>query len=271
MNREPIPSGTGGQSASEVTGRREARLAEAFVTLADTLVADYDVIDLLHTLAERCMELLGAGEAGIMLADQRGGLRMAAASSESARLLELFELQVSEGPCLDCFGTGMPAVNRDLTAADGRWPHFAPRARAEGFHAVSAIPLRLRDQVIGALNLFHTNPGGLDKAGQQIGQALADVATIGILQERALRRGEILTEQLQTALNSRIVIEQAKGILAEHAGNDLTMDGAFDALRGYARAHNQRLSELATDIVNRVADPRAILAITRPDTAGGQH
>jgi transcriptional regulator with GAF, ATPase, and Fis domain len=271
MTDAPTPRGADAQTVNVDAGGREARLAESFVALADTLVADFDVIDLLHTLAERCLELLGAGEAGIMLADQRGGLRIAAASAESARLLELFELQVSEGPCLECYTSGMPVVSRDLKADYGRWPHFTPRAHADGFRAVSAIPLRLREQVIGALNLFHVQPGGLDQAGQRVGQALADVATIGILQERALRRGEILSEQLQTALNSRIVIEQAKGILAEHGGAQLTMDDAFNALRGYARAHHRRLSELAADVVDRVTDLNAIVATARPSTPDGRH
>jgi len=240
--------------------RREVRLAEAFVALADTLVADYDVIDLLHILAERCTELLDAGAAGIMLADQRGGLQFAAASSETARTLELFELQVAEGPCLDCYTSGRATIGGELVAASTKWPRFAVRARGQGFRAVSAIPMRLRDQVIGALNLFHVNTGGLDQAGQRIGQALADVATIGILQQRALRRGEVLTEQLQAALRSRIVIEQAKGVLAERAGADLDMDAVFKALRGYARANHRRLSDVAVDVVHRVADVDGILA-----------
>jgi len=247
---EPDIRPDGGQGAN--VNAREARLAEAFVTLADSLVDDYDVLDLLHVLAVRCVDLLGAGEAGIMLADQRGGLRIAASSSETARLLELFELQVDEGPCVECFATGLPSINNDLTADQDRWPQFTQRARAEGFQGVSALPLRLRGNVIGALNLFHSTPVGLDPAGAQIGQALADVATIGILQERAIRRGEVLTEQLQAALNSRIVIEQAKGMIAENTS--ITMDAAFAALRGYASGHRRRLSEVAAAVVDRTLD-----------------
>ncbi|MGI8868012.1 MAG: GAF domain-containing protein [Mycobacteriales bacterium] len=251
---EPTISG----APARAKARREARIAETFVTLADTLVFDYDVVDLLTTLAQRCVELLDAAAAGIMLADQRGGLMTAASSSEAARLLELFELQVKEGPCLDCFSTGTPTVSRDL-GSDARWPRFRAAARADGFASVSALPLRLRDQVIGALNLFHTESGGLDETGERTGQALADVAVIGILQERSIRRSEVLTEQLQTALNSRITIEQAKGILAER-GAGLDMDAAFNALRGYARAHQRRLSQLATEVVEGAADIKAILA-----------
>ncbi|MGI9093068.1 MAG: GAF domain-containing protein [Mycobacteriales bacterium] len=240
-------------------GRRDARIAEAFVTLADTLVADYDVIDLLTTLAERCTQLLDAAAVGIMLSDQRGGLRTVAASSEAARLLELFELQVDEGPCLDCFAAGAGTFCRDLAAEPNRWPAFVAHARAVGFAAVSALPLRLRDQTIGALNLFHTRTGGLDDADERIGQALADVASIGILQERAIRRGEVLTEQLQTALNGRVAIEQAKGILAQHAGPQLDMNGAFAALRRYARARQRRLSEVAAEVVAGSADLDGVL------------
>lgn len=245
---------------------RETRLAATFVTLADTLVTGYDVLELLHVLVERCVELLDAAEVGIMLDDQRGTLRIAAASSESTRQLELLELQVSEGPCLDCITTGQATISRDLAADAGKWPHFAQQAQEKGFRSVSAIPLRLRHQVIGALNLFHTGLGGLDADDQHIGQALADVATIGILQERAVRRGEVVTEQLQTALNSRIAIEQAKGILAERASDELTVDEAFDVMRGYARAHGRLLSELAREIVEQTADVDAILA-RRPRTA----
>jgi len=237
---------------------REARLAEAFVTLADSLVDDYDVLDLLHVLARRCVELLGAVEAGIMLADQRGGLRIAASSSETARLLELFELQVAEGPCVECFATGVASINNDLAAEHDRWPRFTERALDEGFEGVSALPLRLRGNVIGALNLFHDAPVGLDAAGAQIGQALADVATIGILQERAIRRGEVLTEQLQSALNNRIVIEQAKGMIAENSG--ISMDTAFSALRGHATRHRRLLSELAADVVSRSIDLNTVSA-----------
>src|SRR5689334_12437241 len=178
-------------------------LSDTFVELADTMVADFDVIDFLHMLTDRSVLLLAAGAAGVVLADPRGELRVAAASSHEAGLLELFQIQNDQGPCLDCFRTGQPVTAADLTGPAQRWPRFATAAAQAGFRAVEALPMRLRDDVIGALNLFRTQPGPLDPADLRIGQALADVATIGLLQERSVRRGEIAAEQLQGALNSR--------------------------------------------------------------------
>ncbi len=226
----------------------ERQLADAFVEMADTLVADFDVIDFLHVLTERCVELLNIAAAGLLLIDQRGTLQVVAASSERTRLLELFQLQTDQGPCLDCFRTGRPVSVADLPAATARWPRFTAAAAEVGFAAVHALPMRLREEVIGALNLFDVGAGGLEDEKLRIGQALADVATIGLLQERAIRRRETLAEQLQTALNSRITIEQAKGVLSERLRVD--MDRAFALLRDAARSHNLRLSELALGIVN---------------------
>src|SRR5678815_3718767 len=192
----------------------EVQLADVVVELADTLVDDFDVIDFLHVLTERCVQVLGISAAGLLLTDQRGTLQVVAASSERTRLLELFQLQADQGPCLDCFHTGQPVSVPDLPSA-GRWPRFTAAAAEVGFAAVHAMPMRLRSDVIGALNLFDTTPGALDEAKLRIGQALADVATIGLLQNRAIRARDAVTEQLQTALNSRILIEQAKGVLAE--------------------------------------------------------
>jgi transcriptional regulator with GAF, ATPase, and Fis domain len=210
-------------------------LSETFVELTDTLVADFDVIDFLHVLTDRSAALLDVSAAGLLLADQRGELRVVAASSEAARVLELFQLQNDQGPCLDCFRSGRPVTATDL-GADQRWPRFADAAARAGFTAVQALPMRLREQVIGALNLFRAAPGVFDPMNVRVGQALADVATIGLLHERSMRRGEILNEQLQTALNNRVIIEQAKGKLAERLGLD--MDQAFSLLRDHARARN---------------------------------
>ena len=226
---------------------REAVLARTLVELADTLVADFDVVELLTLLADRCVDVLDVGAAGLMLAAPSGDLRVMASSSETVRVLELFELQSEEGPCLDCFRTGRPVVNQDLTTVDGRWPRFVAEALAAGFHSVHALPMRLRGTVIGALNLFHIDPGEMRRADVDAAQALADVATIAILQHRATLEVQVLNERLNQALNSRIIIEQAKGMVAEREGVD--MEAAFVALRGYARNHNLRLADVASDVV----------------------
>jgi hypothetical protein len=225
---------------------REQQLTETFVELADTLVADFDVVDFLHGLADRCVQLLDVDAAGLMLADQRGSLRVVASSTEQARVVELFQLQHDQGPCLECFQSGRPVYEADMAAAAQRWPVFAPAAAEAGFAAMQALPMRLRDEVIGAMNLFMHSPRRLGESGLRIGQALADVATIGLLQERNLRHQEVLAEQLQGALNSRIAIEQAKGVLAERL--HLDMGQAFELLRGQARIQNRRLAELAAAV-----------------------
>ena len=238
---------------------REQDLLAAFVEFADTFVAEYDVVEFLHRLAERCIEFVAASEAGIMLAEANGTLAYVASSSERMRLIELFELQHEEGPCLDAYRTGV-AVHADISDdADTRWPHFAPHAREVGFQSVSALPMRLRDDVIGALNLFSPVAGPLSSEDQQVAQALTDVATIGILQERALHDGQVVTAQLQGALASRVVIEQAKGILAQSA--HVSVDDAFKLLRAYARNHNALLSQTANKIID---GSLAVEALTEP-------
>src|SRR6202000_2604401 len=222
-------------------------LSEAFVELTDTMVADFDIIDFLHVLTTRSSDLLDVSAAGLLLADPRGELRVVAAASGAARLLELFQLQNDQGPCLDCFRSGHPVAAPDLSA-DQRWPRFAAVAGQAGFSAVQALPMRLRDQVIGALNLFRATPRALDTESAHVAKALADVATIGLLHERSMRRSDTLNEQLQTALNSRVIIEQAKGKLAERLGIAVTQ--AFTLLRDQARNRNQRLSDLARAFVD---------------------
>ena len=212
------------------------------------MVADFDVIDFLHVLTDRSVQLLDVSAAGLLLADPRGELRVVAASSEAARLLELFQLQNDQGPCLDCFRAGQPIAAADLAADAERWPRFAAAAREAGFAGVQALPMRLRDQVIGALNLFRATPGTFDSADVRIAQALADVATISLLHERSMRHSDILNEQLQTALNSRVIIEQAKGKLAERLGLDMAQ--AFSLLRDYARDRNRRLVDIAQAFVD---------------------
>ncbi|TCC01935.1 GAF and ANTAR domain-containing protein [Kribbella soli] len=231
---------------------REQRLASVFVELADTLVAGFDVIDFLHTLTERSVEILQADAAGLILVDPHEQLHVLASTTDQARLLELFELQNSEGPCLDCFTTGHPVVNIDLAEVQARWPRFQAATTAAGYRSVHALPLRLRGQVIGAMNLFCQDRSSLSDDDIAVGQALADVATIGLLQERTVRHGEIVAEQLQGALNSRVLIEQAKGVLAERAG--LGVDAAFAALRAYARRNGRHLSEVAAAVIDGSLD-----------------
>jgi len=247
------------EEESNVSRPKDEReqLWRAFVELADTLVDDYDIVDLLDRLVGHSVELLRADAAGIVLVDAHQQLRVLAASSEDAELMELMQLQNDEGPCLDCYRSVAQISVADLAEAKQRWPRFVEAVAQRGaFRAVHALPLRLRGQAIGALNLFSAQPGALPPAALSLGQALADVATIGILQERAIRRAETLSEQLQTALNSRLVIEQAKGVIRQHS--NLTMDSAFDRLRSYARAHNLRLSQVARDIVEGRLDPTAL-------------
>jgi len=237
---------------------REEQLIEAFVEAADTLVDDFDVIEFLHTVAGRCVQLLDVDAAGLMLADQHGQLHATAASTESARLLELFELQADAGPCMDAYRTGTQVVNADLQANQTRWPRFAEAAQETGFVSVHALPLRLRATIIGALNLFRAHPGTLSEADVRTGQALADVATIGILAQRGLYQADLLTTQLQNALNSRVTIEQAKGVLAERRG--ITVDQAFALLRAYARNHNLHLSDLARQIADGTSTATELLS-----------
>jgi GAF domain-containing protein len=233
-------------------------LSETFVELTDTMVADFDVIDFLHLLTDRSARLLDVSAVGLLLADPRRELRLVAASTEEARLLELLQLEGDQGPCLDCFRSGQPVTSADL-AADVRWPLFAAAAQQAGFAAVQALPMRLRDQVIGAVSLFRGVPGGFDSEEVRVGQALADVATIGLLHELSMRRSDALNEQLQTALNSRVIIEQAKGKLAERLGLDMSQ--AFIVLRDHSRSSNRRLSDVALAFINgteTIADPRAV-------------
>ncbi len=241
-----------------MSNEREQRLAQTFVALSDTLVDDFDVLDFLYLLAERSAELLDVTAAGVILSDQRGGWHPTAASSEDAQLLELFTAQTQQGPCLDCLRTGSPVASSDLSAETERWPAFAETALNRGFHAAYAVPMRLRRTTIGALTLLNNEAIGVDANSTQLGQALADVATVGLLHQRSVQRNEVLYEQLQATLHHRTVLEQAKGVLAEHG--DLTMQQAFELLRGYARAHGQHLSHLARSLADRTVHPTDLLA-----------
>jgi GAF domain-containing protein len=238
------------------TRSRDALLAQRFVTLADTLVDDYDVVDLLDRLVHAIVELLPVHQAGLLLLDDSQEPQLLASTSESTRVLELFQLQSSEGgPCIECLHTGAPVTVDDLSSHQS-WPRFSQVALSLGFEAVHALPLRLRGDIVGALNLFGSR-ARLSENDLQVGQSLADMATIGILQHRSSKAASMEAEQLQQALASRVVIEQAKGVLAEFARVD--MEEAFNALRSYSRNRNLKLGEVSEAIVQRKLPPQNIL------------
>lgn len=232
---------------------RETKLSAAFVKLADTLVADYDVVELLHWLVDECTRMLDTQAGGLMLVDPAGELQLVASTSEDAELVEILQLAAGEGPCLECFDTGRPVTVGDIRESADRWPEFAAGALAHDFRSVHSTPMRLRGEVIGTMNLFSVHVGELAPADVAVAQALADVATIGILQERAIRSSNVVAEQLQFALDSRILVEQAKGVLA--ATSNLSMNEAFTTLRSYARNHNRTLRSVAEDVIARKLDP----------------
>jgi transcriptional regulator with GAF, ATPase, and Fis domain len=227
---------------------RESLLTRTFVQLADILLDEFDIVELLTMLAERCVEILDVSAAGVMLATAEGGLRVVASSSEPMRWLEVFELQASEGPCVDCYRTRQPVLNQHLGNLDDHWPRFGRVALDAGFHSVHALPMRLRGDAIGALNLFRCDRGDLHEADIVAGQALADAATITVLQHRAVLERRLLNSQLSHALESRVVIEQAKGVLCERAG--LTMEQAFARMRHHARNHNLKLVAVAAGVID---------------------
>jgi GAF domain-containing protein len=238
-----------------VDTNREADVVRSFVEMADTLVDDYDVVDLLTGLADRCVSLLGVSAAGVMLASPAGGLGVAASSNEAMRLLELFELQAQEGPCLDAFRTGELVEYESLDAEPGRWPSFATAALEAGFHSAIALPLRLRNVILGALNLLSTTSTPMDEADIIVARAFADIAALSIVQHRTISEAQRLNEQLSAALTSRVVIEQAKGVISERVGIDLA--DAFSRLRVYARLHNLRLTDVAQAAIDGTLDPLA--------------
>lgn len=224
------------------------RLAEVFVAVADTLVDDFDLIDFLHTLTTHVVEVTGAAEAGVLLLNGLQGLSQVAASSEDAELLELLQIQHAEGPCVEAVRTKQPVLVPDIGDTFDRWPLFAPRAVAAGFTSVHAFPMRLREEMIGSLNVFGRVPAGLASPDVPVVQALADLSTIAILHEQSLHRAEVLTEQLQFALSSRVTIEQAKGAVARALG--VGVDAAFVLLRDHARAERARLTDVALQVLS---------------------
>jgi GAF domain-containing protein len=234
---------------------READVVQALVEMADTLVDDYDVVDLLTGLADRCVSLLDVSAAGVMLASPEGSLGLVASSSEAMRLLELFELQTQEGPCLDAFRTGQSVEHENLQAGSGRWPSFSAAALQAGFASALALPLRLREATLGALNLLRVTRTPMDEVDIIVARAFADLATLSIIQHRTAAEAQRLNEQLSAALTSRVVIEQAKGVIAERADVDLAE--AFSRLRSYARNHNRRLTDVARAAIDGTLGPQA--------------
>lgn len=231
---------------------RDQRIAEAFVAVAHTLTEGFDVIELLHTLVSECVGLLDVDAGGLLLADPSGDLQLVASTSEQAQLVEVMQLSAGAGPCVDCFRSGVAVTVADIAEQHDRWPVFTDAALREGFTAMFATPLRLRGQTLGAMNLFSRKLGGPSSQDAILAQALADIATIGILNERSLRESHLLADQLQFALESRVIIEQAKGVLAVVA--TLDMDHAFIALRDYARSHRMTLRDVAQQVVERKLD-----------------
>lgn len=228
---------------------RERDLVQAFAQLADTLVDDYDVVDLLQNLVETCSSLLDATAAGVLLADVSGELDLIASTSEASRLVEVMQLSAYAGPCIQSFITGTVVSVPDIRSAPDEWRQFREKALEQGFVAVDAIPLRLRDTTIGTLNLLRDTPGSLTETDRVAAQAFADVATIGILHERTIAESEEVRRQLQGALNSRIVIEQAKGVISQTLG--IPIENAFEVLRGHARSTHQGISTVAQAVVER--------------------
>jgi GAF domain-containing protein len=241
---------------------REQRIVETFVELADTMVDDFDLVEFLHHLVERSLELLDCAEVGLLLANAAGTLQVMASSSERSEALELLQSRNEEGPCFECYRDSIPVVSEDLAGDLGRWPAFAPAALSQGIKSVHAIPMRVRGETIGALNLFRSAPGSLAERDVPLGQGMADIAAVALLQERAMRETRGVVQQLQGALNSRVLIEQAKGVLAERG--HVSIEAAFASIRVYARDHNRRLSDVARDVIDGRVDASQLAAAVSP-------
>lgn len=226
----------------------DAVVVDTLAEIAGSLIDDFDVVDVLTTLADRCVELFGVSGAGMMVATPDGRLAVAASSGPTVQILELLEQQSEEGPCPDCYRSGEPLVDQTMADALDRWPNFAPRALEAGYRSVHALPLRFRGQAFGALNLYSVSKAPLQDSEVRAAQALADLATVTIVQHRALSEAQLLNDQLQHALTSRIAVEQAKGMIAGLSGVD--MDTAFSLLRRYGRANDMGLTEVAMDVVS---------------------
>jgi GAF domain-containing protein len=239
---------------------REQRINEAFVRVADTLMDSYDVVDLLSSLVKECVDLLDVQAGGLLIVDRAGNLELIASTSEDAEFVEIMQVAAGAGPCVECFTTGLPISVSDLDDTGDRWPEFRKAAAEKGFRSVHATPMRLRGEVIGAMNLLSTSVGTLDERDEKLAQALADVAILGILQERSQRDPAFVAEQLHLALDSRVMVEQAKGVLAY--SQNVNMDEAFNMLRAFARADGRTLRQVAEGVVARSIDAEAVASPT---------
>ncbi|MCU1474535.1 GAF and ANTAR domain-containing protein [Amnibacterium sp.] len=228
---------------------REARTSAAFVSLTNTLVSDFDLVELMHTLIDACIDLLDTDAGGLLLTDANGDLQLMASSVEDVDVVEVVQLAAEAGPCWDCFTTGQAVTLGDIGKGGGPWPEFQRSALERGYRSVHATPMRLQGQTIGTMNLFHSAVGALNERDIALAQALTDVATIAIMQERGTRQLRDLSTHLQGALDSRIVVEQAKGLIAQSLNCD--MDQAFTVLRNHARSTNQALRSVARAVAER--------------------
>jgi GAF domain-containing protein len=243
---------------------RETRVLAAVVTLVDSLLEDFDVVELLTELTEHCTQLLEVSSAGLLLTDPRGQLHLMAATSERTRELELFQLQAEDGPCLECFATGEPVSVADLRAAVDRWPRFVPAATDAGFASVHAVPMRAGGTVLGALGLFGSRAGDLNDADLLVAQTLAHIACVAILQEHPHTPATVIPH-LRAALISRVVVEQAKGYVRERL--NVSVEDAFMLLRRHARTNGDHLTEVACRLITDPEGRALILAALR-DAAG---
>ena len=246
-----------GRGQATMTAGREQKVTHAFVTLAGGLAQNNDPLALLELLTSQCADLLDVTSSGLLLADSHGVLCVVAASTADTRELEAFQAQCAEGPCQDCYSSGRPVLISDLTQYRSRWPQFVPAALQAGFASVHAVPMRSHEHTLGALNLFGSRPGALNDQDLSLARALADVTSVALVQDRTATHRDALNAQLQTALDSRVLIEQAKGLLAQ--AGDLDMDGAFAVLRRYARDHNMKLNDLAGAVVQRAVPATTLL------------
>lgn len=243
---------------------KEGRLYEAFSSIAETLTSDYDVVQLLHTVMGECLELLDVQAGGLLLKNADGQLELVASTSEGASFVEVMQLNAGAGPCVECLQTGHPVSVLDVEQVNADWSQFQDAALQQGYHSAHAVPLRVRSETIGSIGLFRAGTGDLDRTDADVARTLASLASVGIMQERIVRDSTLVAEQLQRALDSRVVIEQAKGVLA--ATTDVDMDDAFRMLRSHARSSNRKLHDVAQAVVART------LRIDRdPQLRGGRH